>query len=609
MGTDRRAQVEEWQRVLDGTLTYLRVQAATTLPYSAVIRMERNAHRLSMQRLSQLGVFSGSDDVAPLLTDEVLSDTLEPESHTEIHSARILAGADSAPLDDGPEGVDDVTNRLMSDEADLFEIEVDIPAAVDPVEVEATAEVAVDDLLAEDDLDLSAELGLDEDEELVSTVGGDELDLVLGDLDEANADDVQAEDDDLDLLGSEEDEEEELVTAPPGTETPMPTARVSSDDLLTAPAIESAADKPGLLLGDFDDFDDDEEDQTVVFGLDSGNAAAELAALLEDDEDSATSPNLDTDDASDFVMEDEEEDDEAEEEADLELEEDAPTPTPAGVRVSAPTAAASVTAGLYGQQSNVPTIRESSERPKAAAIQINAEAGTGKVLGLEEEEIPLEIGAIEDYEEDYEEDEDAPSGGGFSLSLADDYDDDDEWEDEEEEEEEMEEEPPPPPEPAFQGPTAAQIRMALDEAKASAGRGDMQRGVDFYSDVIDADPDNIEAHVGRGRLFLDLGDYSRAMSDFMVAEDIAPGNPEPQVAIGDLYFARKDYLKAIDYFNQALSISPNHAMAFCRRGISHYYKKQYNEALDDLQQAEKLDEDIPNIGTFIGMARKKAKRR
>ena len=48
MGTDRRAQVEEWQRVIDGTLTYLRVQAATTLTYSAVIRMERQAQRLAL---------------------------------------------------------------------------------------------------------------------------------------------------------------------------------------------------------------------------------------------------------------------------------------------------------------------------------------------------------------------------------------------------------------------------------------------------------------------------------------------------------------------------------------------------------------------------------
>jgi hypothetical protein len=49
-------------------------------------------------------------------------------------------------------------------------------------------------------------------------------------------------------------------------------------------------------------------------------------------------------------------------------------------------------------------------------------------------------------------------------------------------------------------------------------------------------------------------------------------------------------------------------MAFCRRGISHYYRKNYRDALDDLMRAQKLDADIPNIQTYVSMAKKKAKR-
>ena len=94
----------------------------------------------------------------------------------------------------------------------------------------------------------------------------------------------------------------------------------------------------------------------------------------------------------------------------------------------------------------------------------------------------------------------------------------------------------------------------------------------------------------------------------MVAEDLDSSSPEPQIAIGDLYFARKDYRKAIEYFDAALEMSPDHAMAYCRRGISHYYRKSYDLALDDLNRAEQLDDDIPNIGTYISMAKKKNKR-
>ena len=74
-----------------------------------------------------------------------------------------------------------------------------------------------------------------------------------------------------------------------------------------------------------------------------------------------------------------------------------------------------------------------------------------------------------------------------------------------------------------------------------------------------------------------------------------------------MYFARKDYRKAIEHFDAALTMDSKHAMAYCRRGISHYYRKNYKQALTDLNKAQKLDQDIPNIRTFITMAKKRAK--
>jgi hypothetical protein len=259
------------------------------------------------------------------------------------------------------------------------------------------------------------------------------------------------------------------------------------------------------------------------------------------------------------------------------------------------------TSGLYGGAS-VPTIRDSDEpRPRAAAIQLNASGTGGRVIGLEDEEEPIEIGEAEDVDDE--------DGGGFSLQLHQQDDEDDFEEDSEVELGEEDLEVIQPAQVTAPAPSAEELVQLLNRARTASQSGDLQGSADLYSDVIDADPDNVQAHVARGRLYLDLGDYSRAMSDFMVAEDIAPNDPEPQVAIGDLYFARKDYRKAIDYFNAALQIAPNHAMAFCRRGISHYYRKNYKEAVDDLLRSERLDPDIPNIQTYVSMAKKKVKAR
>lgn len=267
-------------------------------------------------------------------------------------------------------------------------------------------------------------------------------------------------------------------------------------------------------------------------------------------------------------------------------------PTPLGARV---------TAGLYGGAA-VPTIRDTHDpRPKAAAIQLNAQQGTSRVLGLEDEEEPLEIGSAEDYGE---EEPDYDPATGFGVAIREYEDDEPEPEPAPEEEETQ---PELPPAPVNVGPTAGEVAELLRKAKTADEAGQLDEGIALYSDVIDADPDHMEARVGRGRLFLDRGDFARSMSDFMVAEEVAPNHPEPQIAIGDLHFARKDFRKAIDYFDLALSMDKRSSKAYCRRGISHYYRKNYPQALKDLTEAQKLDANTPNITTYISMVKKKMK--
>ncbi|MBW1688723.1 MAG: tetratricopeptide repeat protein, partial [Deltaproteobacteria bacterium] len=264
-------------------------------------------------------------------------------------------------------------------------------------------------------------------------------------------------------------------------------------------------------------------------------------------------------------------------------------------------------AKFYAASAAIPTIRdETTPKPRAAAIQLGTEGESAQMLGDEDENEPIELGGVED-----EDLLDHDSVDGFSLELEEAWDE--EWEEEEEEEEEedlielgedalelIDDEP--------QGYAPEEVEELLARAARAAKQGNIEAGVNFYSDVLDSDPDHVSAYIGRGRLYLDVGDYSRAMSDFTVAEDLAPKSPEPQVAVGDLYFARKDYRKAIEYFDAALGIEPDHAMAFCRRGISHYYRRNYKQALEDLNAAVKLDRDIPNIKTFVSMAKKKAAR-
>ncbi len=152
------------------------------------------------------------------------------------------------------------------------------------------------------------------------------------------------------------------------------------------------------------------------------------------------------------------------------------------------------------------------------------------------------------------------------------------------------------------------IGAILRDAEAWAAKGDLVKAIQAWTDALEMRHTLLEAHIGRGRCFLELGDYSSAMSDFARAEDLNPGRPDAHVAMGDLYFVRKEYKRAIEFYDQAVEVDGSHAMARCRRGISHYYRKNYHQASQDLQRALSLDPEIPNIRKYAQMVQNKLER-
>lgn len=613
------------------------------------LHLEEEAAELGAQR----------DETDELLTGQVPARNAEIAMGVAAVAAGVAAVGYEA-IDEGPEGVADAGNDLHSDELpDIPELSVgedDLLPELDELEPldeeEDTAESpedaeGIDEPVLSESLHLEPELedatepaplsSLAPTEDIEPEPGHDDSDYVsyvayddeepvesddvptLGGGRRAPADDPYAH---LVSFGADEQpaEEEEielgLITEDEHATTVDWEAVLNRKEKRTPPPADDRDDDydevgaatPGLgrgaVLSDVgrDALVTMEEHSTVLMGDMLSRHGADDIAELELDESESFDLMPDVSDEVDV-----EEDDEVTlVKTDPESSRKAGTPIagrPLGQPQARPAAAVGVgTGGLYGGAA-VPTIRDSDDpRPRAAAVQLGAGGQGGRMLGLEEEEEPIEIGAAEDYDPDLEIDE---SEGGFSLQVKEYeevYEEEEEEEEEYEDDEVIEQRNEPPP-----GPSAAELQALFQLAHNTATNGDLQAGADLFSDLLDQDPDNVDAHVARGRLYLDLGDYSRAMSDFMVAEDLAPDSPEPQVAIGDLYFARKDYRKAIDYFNIALELSPDHPMAFCRRGISHYYRKNYPEAVADLLKAQKLDPDIPNIQTYVSMAKKKSK--
>jgi len=610
--------IDQLMAELEAAASSLRTHGSALLPPASMLRVERRAADVAAALLGGEPLpVDGTDELLSVESEVAPQEEQRPVGEElEREDTDTLPGA---PVPLGDRLFDETATVIMEDdEEDLVEeatvLGADVPEAASSSDelVYVTEDLPSSDLdeaIADDpsdaglvsfsDDDASSYVSYDEpasEEELVEVApppvdpGSDSYvsydEVPVGQLSDADL-----------ALGEEslldEDEEVTLASIPLAPEQEASSfSDVGEDALVT---IEAGGDD---LLGDLD----------ASEGADSFDLMPDNdAPVLEDDDEVTLVSGLEdvADDGESLELDDLEEIDLDDGDSDEVMVDDA---RGAGVHAAVPTAQVAggprVTAGLYGNPS-VPTIREGNDPvPKAAAVQLNSQGGGGRMLGLEEEEEPIELGSVGDYGEDEDE---YDGGDGLSIAIQE-YDEEEEEEYEEEEELELEPEPPPPP-PAPKGPSPQEIQAIFDRATAAANSGALQEAADLFSDVVDADPDHLDAHVGRGRLYLDLGDYSRAMSDFMVAEEIDEESPEPQVAIGDLYFHRKDYRKAIEYFDTALKMAPNHAMAFCRRGISHYYRKNYKDALGDLEKANKLDSDIPNIASFISMAKRKAKKR
>jgi hypothetical protein len=647
---DTLAICEEILSSLTAAELQLRVLAATHLPFSANARIQHNATVLARALLAEAGIERRAPEPTDLDGDDNTEELLHAALGAATGTLRSAQGPQktsptrSAPsaLDEGPEGAADVSIPLITDESAGApfpglgdESSAPAPAADDEEEqlrqlraaigedepADATEETQIatsstpaaaapksdfDSLVKFDDAD-DPLVNFDDhvDEPLVSFTDDASDSLVSFDDRTEPAD---ALDDDGDAVALEDDDDESTLVRErdsvlgeaKGKKRPA-VDQVEEFDLIPDGGAATKGD-PDDLEPDLDGFDDDEQT----------NAGAPLAVsdLTPGDKrpgsmDSTAEVVIKAGEISTVGILGGDKSKAAAEPAKAKAAPPPPEPAKAEppkaepkkpISLGAPRAVAPEATTGSRKVPPTPSVRDAGDARRGAAIQLNA-AGGGKVLGQEEDDELIEMGEADI-------DADADTGGGFSLQVEE-YEDVEE-EIEEDEPEEMEKLPELPPPPAApKGPDAGEIRQMLDAAIDAARAGDNDRAILLFSDVLDGDPDNVDAHIGRGRVYLDLSDYARAMSDFTVAEDLAPENPEIQVAVGDLYFARKDYRKAVDFYNVALEMAPNYGMAYCRRGISHYYRKNYPEAVDDLVRAQKLDPDIANIATFVSMAKKK----
>ncbi|MFA7658191.1 MAG: hypothetical protein WCY19_02025 [Candidatus Gastranaerophilaceae bacterium] len=110
----------------------------------------------------------------------------------------------------------------------------------------------------------------------------------------------------------------------------------------------------------------------------------------------------------------------------------------------------------------------------------------------------------------------------------------------------------------------------------------LQEAMRYYFLLSKIKPKSIDAQIGLGRIYDELGLDSYAKKHFFVALDFNNKNPRTNYYLGDFYYRRSDLLEALMYYKKAYA-----------NGYSNNYKLNYKmaviyEKLADIESAKKF---------------------
>jgi tetratricopeptide (TPR) repeat protein len=140
------------------------------------------------------------------------------------------------------------------------------------------------------------------------------------------------------------------------------------------------------------------------------------------------------------------------------------------------------------------------------------------------------------------------------------------------------------------------IEQNPGNAVAYLGRGnaylykrDYDRAISDYGQAIQLDPKLANAYVGRGNAYAGKRDYDRAISDHDQAILLDPKSAVFYGNRGSAYNSKREYDRAISDFDEAIRLDPKYAFAYNGRGAVYSSKREYDRAISDYDEATRLD--------------------
>jgi tetratricopeptide (TPR) repeat protein len=105
---------------------------------------------------------------------------------------------------------------------------------------------------------------------------------------------------------------------------------------------------------------------------------------------------------------------------------------------------------------------------------------------------------------------------------------------------------------------------------------------------LELDPDDADALVSMGSMFLAMNDYEYAMHCMLRAVGLDNANAEAYYYLGSISFAKEEFEDAAEFFGHVLDINPNHVWALRDSALVYLAMGNTAEAAQRIKRARSL---------------------
>ena len=119
------------------------------------------------------------------------------------------------------------------------------------------------------------------------------------------------------------------------------------------------------------------------------------------------------------------------------------------------------------------------------------------------------------------------------------------------------------------------------------------QSIALFSELIGVVPNNAQAYLNRGNLFVRMGQLDTGLEDYTRVIELEPTHFEGWYNRGSTRVAAGKYDEAISDLTEAIKMKPDLARAYCNRGLSFLRKDEPKEALADFEKGLSLQADMP----------------